>query len=376
MRTDRAELFQRVERVVVKVGTYLLTGVNTPLNPETIGKIVAQIAELKRRGKEVVLVTSGAIGAGVLELKLKERPRDLPGLQAAAAVGQTNLMHIYRDFFHKEGFAVGQILLSREDLHHRCRHLNVRNTLSRLLRDGVVPVINENDTVSVEEIKFGDNDFLSALVCNLLQADLLAMLTDVEGLLCPAADRGGGFRAISCVEKITPEMEKLVFEDSKELSRGGMRSKLEAARIVTRAGGMVVIASGRRENVLVEIVEGKEVGTLFLPAAKKVGSRKSWIAYSCLKKGTITVDEGARQALVEKGKSLLASGVTGTENDFRAGEMVGIKGPDGVEVARGLVNYSRREVEMIKGKKSNQIKTILGEEGYREVVHRDNLVVL
>ncbi len=361
-----------VERVVVKVGTYLLTGEDTPLDSATIRRIVSQIAGLRRDGKEAVLVTSGAIGAGVLELKLQRRPRDLPGLQAAAAVGQTNLMHIYRRYFQEEGFAVGQLLLSREDLHHRRRHLNVRNTLCRLLRDGVIPVINENDTVSVEEIRFGDNDFLAALVCNLIRADLLVMLTDVEGLLRP----GGGARPVARVEKITPELESLLYADSKELSRGGMRSKIEAARIVTGSGGMAVIASGRRENVLPEILEGGEVGTLFLPSARKVRSRKSWIAYSCLKKGSIIVDAGALEAIVKKGKSLLPSGITGTEREFRAGEMVGIKGPDGIEAARGLTNYGRREVELIKGKKSHQIKAVLGEEPYREVIHRDNLVIL
>ncbi|MCX6348679.1 MAG: glutamate 5-kinase [Candidatus Aureabacteria bacterium] len=345
---DRPALLRPVRRVVVKVGTYLLTGKGTPLNLEMMRKIASEIAELKRRGKEVVLVTSGAIGAGVLELKLKERPKDLPGLQAAAAVGQAGLMHLYRACFAAHGLTVGQILLTREDVRARARHLNVRHTIAALLKSGAVPIINENDSVAVDEIEFGDNDYLAALVAILIQAELLILLTDVEGLLAPAGTEG---------------QEKRV-------------AKLEAAGIATRGGGMVVIASGRRPAVLVEVIEGRETGTLFLPTARRVGGRKCWIAFSCVRKGQIVVDDGARRALVARGKSLLASGVIRAQGDFAAGDMVEIAGPEGTEFARGLTNYGADDLRKIQGKKSAQIASLLGQRYYDEVVHRDNLLIL
>lgn len=368
----RAELLSGVNRIVVKVGTYLLTGEESPLDETTIRKIVEQISQLKRQGKEIVLVSSGAIGAGVLELGLKQRPRDLPGLQAAAAVGQTKLMHIYQDCFQKNEFKVGQILLIREDLHQRNRHLNVRYTIAKLLQDGIVPIINENDSVAVDEIKFGDNDFLAALVTNLIQADLLIILTDVEGLISSEKEKG----LIPRVERITPELSQLAGDKGKEFSRGGMRSKIEAAGIVTRAGGLVVIANGQRNRVLLDIIGGKEIGTMFLTTFKRMRDRKCWIAFSCIRKGLITVDEGARRALVERGKSLLASGILSMEKDFQIGDMVGIKGGDGTEFARGLVNYSSQELKKIRKKKTSQIKAILGYKFYDEVIHRDNLLIL
>ena len=367
---SREKLLDGVKRIVVKVGTRLLTGRDSPLNRELIGGITRQIAGLKKQRKEVVLVTSGAIGAGVLELGWKRRPRDLPGLQTAAAVGQTALMHIYREFFQREGHAVGQILLTRQDLHNRVRHLNARHTLLTLLDKGIVPIINENDSVSVDEIKFGDNDFLAALVANLIRADLLIILTDVDGL----QSREG--RLISRVERITAEIKELAGPSGEEFSRGGMQSKVEAAEMVTRAGGLVVIADGRRKGALPEILRGGEIGTLFSSTFQRVRDRKCWIAFSCVRKGWITVDEGARRALVEEGKSLLASGVRGGENKFLAGDMVGIKGPDGKEFARGLVNYSAEEISKIRGKKTGEIEAILGHKYYDEVIHRDNLLIL
>ncbi len=366
----RKEILKGANRVVVKVGTYLLTGEKTPLNKKLIAGIVDQVAGLKRRGKEVVLVTSGAIGAGVLELGLKNRPRDLPGLQAAAAVGQTALMHIYHESFKKSGFSVGQILLTRDGLHSRIPHLNARHTIISLLEKGIVPIINENDSVAVEEIKFSDNDLLAAQVANLVRADLLILLTDVEGLLSAEG------KVIPSVEGITPEITALAGGEDKEFSRGGMRSKLEAAGIVTRAGGLAVIAAGRRAGVLRDVVEGREVGTLFSTTFERLRHRKCWIAFSCLKKGSISVDEGAKRALVARGKSLLASGVKGVEKEFAAGDMIGIEGPDGEEFARGLVNYGSGELEKIKGKKTDRIEAILGYKYYDEVVHRDNLLIL
>ncbi len=360
-------------RVVVKVGTYLLTGRDTPLDLGRIKEIARQICALKRQGREVVLVSSGAIGAGVLELGLKRRPRDLPGLQAAAAVGQSSLMRFYHDCFVTEGYSVGQILLSREDLHHRERHLNVRHTIRQLLAQGVIPIINENDSVAVEAIKFGDNDLLAALVASLIEAGVLVLLTDVDGLLRVGAS---GLELLEEVNRITPEIMGLVGSDSKELSRGGMKSKLEAAGIVTRSGGAMVIANGRRSRVLEDIFSGEKVGTFFPPAAVRRSRRKCWIGFCRVRKGAVTVDKGARRALLEGGKSLLAGGVIGVEGSFKSGEMVEVKDREGDEIGRGLVNYSSADLDMIKGKRSDQFQAILGSACYDEVIHRDNLLVL
>ncbi|MDP8215308.1 MAG: glutamate 5-kinase [Candidatus Euphemobacter frigidus] len=364
------------KRLVVKVGSRLLTGKKGSLNKRLVGRIVAQIADLKSQGREILLVTSGAIAAGRQELGLRRKPRDLPALQAAAAVGQTVLMHIYHEYFGKAGLRVGQILLTRDGLHHRVRHLNVRHTLLALLEKGVIPIINENDSVAVDEIKFGDNDYLAALVANLVQADLLILLTDVEGLLEPAVHPDGPREVIHQVERVTPDILAMIENGYKEYSRGGMRSKIEAAEIVTRAGGRVVIAGGARPNVLTDIVAGEEVGTFFPTTFARMRARKSWIAFSRLQKGRIIVDGGARQALVERDKSLLASGVTGVDGDFQAGDMVSITGEEGKEFCRGLVNYSSRELEQIKGQKTGRIESILGYKYYDEVVHRDNLLIL
>jgi glutamate 5-kinase len=361
-------------RLVVKVGSRLLTGQQGGIDTEFVDGLVRQIADLKREGKEVLLVTSGAIAAGSRELGLKKRPSSLPALQAAAAVGQTVLMHIYHQAFRKQGFRIGQVLLTREGLHHRDRHLNARHTLLALLERGIIPVINENDTVAVDEIKFGDNDQLAALLANLVRADLLVLLSDVDGLLAGSGRLGR--EVIDRVEKITPAVTALVRGCPGEHSRGGMGSKLAAAGIVTRAGVQAVIANGMEPNVLLRVVRGESVGTYFPTSFGRLRSRKCWIAFSCLKKGRILVDEGARRALAEGGKSLLASGITAVEGPFSAGDMVTIAGPDGIEFSRGLVNYSSREVEKIRGAKTGRIKSLLGYKPYNEVVHRDNLLVL
>ncbi len=371
-KTDRNEILT-ARRVVVKVGSRLLAGKEGWIDTRFVSRLVGQIAGLRKEGKEVLLVTSGAIAAGCRELGLKRRPSSLPDLQAAAAVGQTALMHIYHQAFRRRGLAVGQVLLTRDGLHHRDRHLNARHTLLALLGRKIVPIINENDTVAVDEIQFGDNDQLAALVANLVQADLLILLSDVDGLYAAAGARG---EVIASVEKITPEVMALVRGGPGEHSRGGMGSKLEAAGIVTRAGGQAVIASGTRPEVLAEIARGEAVGTYFPTSFGRIRSRKCWIAFSCLKKGRILVDEGARRALADGGKSLLASGITGVEGTFRAGDMVTVAGPDGAEFSRGLVNYSSREVELIRGEKTGKIRSILGSKPYDEVIHRDNLLIL
>jgi len=373
---DKRKEILSTRRLVVKVGSRLLAGADGGIDTRFVTRLVRQVAALKDRGKEVILVTSGAIAAGRRELELKKPPSSLPALQAAAAVGQTVLMHIYHQAFRKRGFRVGQVLLTREGLHHRDRHLNARHTLLALLERGIVPVINENDTVAVDEIKFGDNDQLAALVANLVRADLLVLLSDVDGLLAEPGRRGRGRKVIARVEKITPEVMALVRGGPGKYSRGGMGSKLQAAGIVTRAGGQAVIANGTRPDVLLRVVRGEPEGTYFPTPFARLRSRKCWIAFSCLKKGRIVVDGGARRALAEGGKSLLASGITAVEGSFSAGDMVSVAGPDGAEFSRGLVNYSSREVEKIRGEKTGRIKTILGYKPYDEVIHRDNLLIL
>ncbi len=371
---NRQEL-RAAKRIVVKVGSQLLAGGKGLIDQGLIGRLTAQLAELMREGREVLLVTSGAIAAGRQELGMKRRPRDLPDLQAAASVGQTVLMHIYYQHFRREGFCVGQILLTRDGLHHRDRHLNARHTLLALLEKRIIPIINENDSVAVEEIKFGDNDHLAAQVANLVRADLLILLTDVDGLLRPS--RGSQKReVIERVEEITPEILAMVKDGRREYSRGGMGSKLAAVGIVTRAGGQAVIANGAHPEIVNKIVEGAKVGTFFPTTFSRLRSRKCWIAFSCLKKGRIVVDAGARDALVKKGKSLLASGIIRVEGKFQTGDMVSISGEDGGEFCRGLVNYSSGELEKIGGAQTARIKNILGYKYYDEVVHRDNMLIL
>ncbi len=368
---NRSEILS-ARRLVVKVGSRLLTSEGGGIDTRFVSGLARQISALKREGKEVLLVTSGAIAAGSRELGLKKRPSSLPALQASAAVGQTVLMHIYHQAFRKRNFSVGQVLLTREGLHHRDRHLNARHTLLALLERGIIPVINENDTVAVDEIRFGDNDQLAALVANLVRADLLVLLSDVDGLLTGGRKR----EVIGRVEKITPEIMALVRGGTGEYSRGGMGSKLEAAGIVTRAGGQAVIANGTKADVLLRVARGESEGTYFPTPFARLRSRKCWIAFSCLKKGHIAVDEGALRALTERGKSLLASGITAVEGSFASGDMVSLAGPSGREFARGLVNYSSQEVEKIRGERTGRIRAILGSKPYDEVIHRDNLLIL
>ncbi len=375
--SSRKELMAGIKRVVVKVGTYLLTGGQTGLDEKLIRGLVSQLASLRGDGYEVLLVTSGAIGAGTLELGLKKRPDTLPGLQAAAAVGQTALMHLYRELFAARGRRVGQILLTREDMDHRVRHLNARHTIEALLEMGVIPIVNENDTVAVEEIKFCDNDFLAAQLSNLIQADLMVILTDVDGLLRPGEGETSCWKLVSRVEKVDEEVFRLAGAETREYSRGGMRGKLEAAAVVTRAGGMAVIAHGRRGGVLNEILRGEDVGTLFTSPFARLRRRKCWIAFARVRRGWIVADPGARRALAEKGRSLLASGIVAVEGQFGVGDMVGIRDSETEEeFARGLVNYASEEIALIKGRKTSEITGILGSRDYDEIVHRDNLLVL
>ncbi|HXJ61512.1 MAG TPA: glutamate 5-kinase [Verrucomicrobiae bacterium] len=357
----RNDCLQNIRRLVVKLGTGVLTDTRKQPDLAQIRQLVAQVAGQRQAGREVVLVTSGAVGAGMGVLGYEQRPAKLDALQACAAVGQSRLMATYETLFARYGLHVGQVLLTHSDLEDHERHLNARNTLLTLLRRGVVPVINENDTVSVTELKFGDNDRLSALVAALLPADLLVILTTVEGVI----ENFGGEKArvLSVVEAIDGALEGMVGGTRSATAVGGMATKIQAAKIVVRAGIPLVIASGLHKNALRRIVQGEDEGTLFVPHAQRLKGRKRWIAFFHHPRGTLRVDEGAKQALREGGKSLLRPGVRDCEGDFDAGEVVRVCDLHGNEFARGIARFPACEIRVGKLDRS-------------EVVHRDDLVIL
>jgi glutamate 5-kinase len=373
---NRREWLGRLRRVVVKVGSGVLSRGGIGLHRQVMADLATALAGLQERSLETILVSSGAVLAGMEALGLTERPRDLPLKQAAAAVGQSHLMRAYEEAFQPHGRRVAQILLTREDLRHRGRYLNARNTLFTLLRLRAVPIINENDTVAVQEIQFGDNDTLSALVANMAEADLLVILTDIEGLFSADPHRDSSARLIPLVRPQDAVAAFCAEDTGSVASIGGMGSKVLAARRATAAGIPTVVASGLRPQVLEAVVAGEDVGTFFVPSKSRLQSRKRWLAFASLPRGGIMVDEGAKRALVSGGKSLLPSGVRRTRRTFRAGDVVSLVDAQDHEFARGLANYSRDDVEKIKGLKSHQIAAVLGQKSYDEVIHRDNLVIL
>jgi len=370
--SERKQLMSGVRSVVVKVGTKVLSDARDRLDARRLAAICAQVHRLRSRGLTVVVVSSGAIGAGMAELGMKKRPSTLPQLQAAAAVGQSHLMAAYDRNFRKHGYRAGQVLLTREIVNDRQRYLNTRNALHAILELGAVPVINENDTISVEEIDvtFGDNDFLAAMVTNLLRADLLVLLSMVDGLETPSGE------VVDIVASSDKTVKAFARVEKTRLGKGGMGTKLEAADIARSSGEMVVIANGRRKDVLVDILDGKPVGTLLLPRERKLSSRARWIGFGARPAGTLVIDDGARKALCERGKSLLPSGVVRVEGTFDKGSIVNIVDRKKHTLARGLVNYTSDEATVIAGHKSGEIKGLLGGCPYTEVVHRDNLVLL
>jgi glutamate 5-kinase len=361
---------------VVKVGSGLIASPKAGLDPDRVGMLSDELAQLVGDRREVALVSSGAVAAGMARLGLTERPRSIPEKQAAAAVGQSALMWHYEQAFARHGIRVAQLLLTQEDVSHRSRYLNARNTLMTLLGFGVLPIVNENDTVAVEEIKVGDNDNLAALVAHLIDADLLVLLTDVDGLYTgdPASDPEA--RRIESVAEVNEKIEGLVWDDAGEISIGGMSTKLQAAQKATSSGIPMVIASGREPGALRRLLKGEPVGTYFLPRGDRLAARKRWIAFAVPPQGRINVDEGAKKAVVERGKSLLPSGIVEVEGDFQAGEAVTLAGASGKEFARGLVNYDAGEIKRLAGARSSDIERILGYKSFDEVIHRDNLVVL
>jgi len=357
----RKSLLQQVTRVVVKLGTGVLTDSRKQPDLSQMEQLVAQVAEQHRAGKEFVLVSSGAVGAGMGVLGYAKRPSELAELQACAAIGQSRLMATYEKLFAAHGLAVAQVLLTHDDLEHHERHLNARNTLVTLLQHGVVPIINENDVVSFTELKFGDNDKLSALVASLLPADLLIILTTVDGLLENFGRANS--RTLATIQRIDDTTEKLAGGTDSETAVGGMASKIQAAKIAVRSGIPLVIASGKKKQAIGRVLAGDEEGTLFVPQPTRMKGRKRWIAFFHYPKGSVFVDAGAKKALREGGKSLLPPGISRCEGAFAAGDVVRICDPDGTEFARGITNFS---ADQITQRQPKQV----------EIIHRDNLVVL
>ena len=372
---SRKALLKHVRRIVVKIGTSVLLNEDRSVDRQWLSDLSRQVAALIRGKREVVLVSSGAIACGVALLKLKRRPLSLPEEQAAAALGQAKLMTFYDEAFKTHRLKSAQLLLTQADLLDQKRCLNARNTLQALLTMGAVPIVNENDTVATDEIRFGDNDRLSSLVACLVEADLLILLSDVDGFYLHFAKEAS--QKLDEVASITREMEQHISEKTGLLSRGGMASKLLSAKIATQAVISAVIANGRTTDILTRILEGEEeLGTFFLPQKKRMGFKKSWIAFQAPSTGRLVVDEGAKQALIHQGKSLLPSGVKRLEGKFQAGEVASIVDEAGVEFARGLTNYGSEEIGRIRGHRSDRIASILGYKTYDEIIHRDNMVVL
>jgi len=354
------ESLKNVTRIVVKLGTGVLTDSRKQPDLDQMSQLVAQIAAIRGQGKEVVIVSSGAVGAGMGVLGHHKRPADLDELQACAAVGQPRLMALYEKLFAGAGFSVGQVLLTYHDLEDHDRHLNARNTLVTLLRHGVIPVINENDAVSFTELKFGDNDRLSALVACLLPADALIILTTVDGFIENFGKPNP--RTVPIIENLDATIESMAGGTDSQTAVGGMASKLQAAKMVIRAGIPMIIASGKKKSVLANILDGKEEGTMFVAQAALLPGRKRWIAFFHHSKGALFVDDGAKKALRENGKSLLPPGVARCQGDFAAGDVVRICDLNGTEFARGICDFDSAAV------KARQAKEVL--------VHRDNLVIL
>lgn len=364
------------QTIVVKVGTSTLTHKNGKLNLEQFERLVRQLSDLRNQGKDVVLVSSGAIGAGMGKLNLEERPKTIPEKQAVAAVGQGILLHIYEKMFAEYGQATAQLLLTKADLEHRQRFLNARNTLLTLLKLGVIPIVNENDTVAFEEIKFGDNDTLAALVGTLIDADLVILLTDIDGFYDSDPRKNAQAQRISVVEAIDESVEGKAGSVGSKFGSGGMATKISAAGIAVNAGIPLMIAHGAAEHIIRRLTSGEDVGTLFLPKEMKPHLRKKWIAFGSHVDGSITVDDGAKDVLIHKGKSLLPSGITDVSGDFSAGDVVRILDSGGRVFAHGISNYNAGELKQIKGKKSREIGMILGYKDFDEAIHRDNLSLI
>ncbi|WP_425397097.1 glutamate 5-kinase [Aeoliella sp.] len=382
--STRRNIAKAADTLVVKVGTRVLTGPSGALDLDRVAGLADQLAQIVEGGRRVLLVSSGAVGAGIGRLGIDRRPSDLAELQAVASVGQSCLIEAYNRALEKHGRHAAQVLLTTDDFNDRSRYLNVRNTLFALFRLGAVPIVNENDVVRVDELQrsFGDNDRLAAMVTNLLRAPLLVLLSDVEGVYDLEASSGEEKVVIPEIDLDGTAADGLVRSDvaphhtGPQLSVGGMQSKLEAARLVAAAGESVVIASGRRPNVLLDILAGHDVGTLVVGADGSTSSRKRWIGAAARCSGRLVVDAGAARAVCERGSSLLAVGVTQVVGEFNKGDAVAIDDSSGREIARGLTNYTSAELLKIAGQQADRIAELLGHCPYTEVVHRDNLALV
>ncbi len=372
----RSEQLAKVRRVVIKLGSRVLTVDDGGLDYDVISGICSEIAELHKNGLEIILVSSGAVAAGRAALRSSENSMTIPQKQAAAAVGQPLLMQAYQQASAPFGLLTAQILLTADDLANRKRFLNARTTIESLLASGVLPIINENDSVVVSEIKFGDNDNLSALVTSLAEADLLLILTDIDGLYTANPEKDPEARLIPLVRSITRDIELMAGGSGSAVGTGGMATKVGAARKASRFGVPTILAPGKQPNVVTSVLGGEEVGTIFLPAKEGLNRRKHWIAYTLRPAGKVKVDSGAAAALIKKGTSLLPSGIIAVEGRFERGNCVRICNSEGVEFARGLTDYTSSEIAMLAGYKSSEIERILGYRYGDEVVHRDNLVLI
>ena len=366
-------------RIVAKFGTSLLTGGGEHLDENMMSGLVAQVAGLQEQGLELLVVSSGAIAAGRSKLGLTKRIRGIPYKQVLASAGQSHLMNVYEKLFGQHNITVAQALLTRADLSERAGYLNTRNTLLALLELRVVCIVNENDVVAVDEIeeaRFGDNDNLSAMVANLIDADLLLILTDTAGLYTADPRRDLGAHLIAQVDRIDAKIERIAADSAGNLGTGGMATKVEAAKLATTSGVTVIIADGREADIILRVAAGEAVGTRFKPAASKLESRKRWMLSGLSTKGKLVVDSGAALALKKQKRSLLAAGIKQIEGTFQRGDIVNIYDPDGVQIGCGITNYGSGDINVLKGAHSTQIGTLLGHDYGSEVVHRNNLVVL
>lgn len=370
----RKEAFNNAGRIVVKVGSNVLSQ-EDGLNLSVVRSISGQISALVDRGLQVIFVSSGAMASGIKKIGLDKRPDQIPQRQAVAAVGQAGLIMEYEKAFARFRKKVAQILLTSEDLTNRMRYLNVRNALSTLLAWGVIPIINENDTVMVEEIKFGDNDHLSAMITLLLDADVLVNLTDIDGLFNKDPRSHADAELLSTISVINKDIEKIAGEIPGALGTGGMLSKIKAAKKLRSAGIPMVIANGLKNNILLDLFEGMEAGTYFVPKKEKLASRKCWIGFALRPKGAVVIDDGASTAILDRGKSLLPSGIVQVEGNFPVGSPVAVRKENTDVLAVGLVNYSSDDILKIMGLKTTMIEARLGNKPYDEVIHRDNLTI-
>ncbi|MGH8762987.1 MAG: glutamate 5-kinase [Nitrosospira sp.] len=369
-------IVKQSRRIVIKVGSSLVTNQGQGLDHAALARWAEQIARLKKMGKEVVLVSSGAIAEGMQRLQWKKRPHALHELQAAAAVGQMGLVQAYESCFRSHEIQAAQVLLTHEDLSDRKRYLNARSTLITLLSLNVIPVINENDTVVTDEIRFGDNDTLAALVTNLIEADVLVILTDQGGLFTADPRKDPKARLVEEARAGDPAIEGMAGSAGSDIGRGGMLTKVVAAKRAARSGAHTVIASGHEPDVLILLAQGEAIGTQLLAETMTLAARKQWLADHLQTRGNVTLDEGAVKALTGSGKSLLSIGVTDVSGNFERGEVVGCLDPGGKEIARGLINYNAAETRRISRRASTEIETILGYVDEPELIHRNNLVLL